>query len=557
MTSQDPPTLTQADEPHLSGRRRWVALLFLSLGVAMIILDGTVVNVAIPTMVKDLNLTTTDAEWVNAVYALAFASLLLLSGRFADLFGRRMLFLTGVALFGLASVLVATSAGSLHLIGSRALQGVAAAMILPASLSVLNAVYRGRARAIAFAVWGATIGGMAALGPLVGGWLTTYASWHWAFLINVPIAVVVVVMVAWLVPETRDPELRRGIDLGGALLGTLGLGLLVFGVIEGQNYGWIAPKRTFAIGAWQWPLTSVSVAAVALAGGVALLCLLVWVELRRLRGGRIVLLDLRLFRVRTFGGGNLVALLVSLGEFGLLFTLPLFLQSVGGYDALQTGVILLALAAGSFIASGAGAPMAQRFGPVRVVRLGMLLEVLGILAIALLITPTVTGWALAPGLFVYGAGVGFATAQLTGVILADVPLAESGQASAVQSTSRQVGAAIGTALLGATLIAGLGSVAGELTDRGVAPEQAQQVGAVVQNSAGQAVVGLSSQPDGAVLFQGAAEGFASATRDVGLVAAALVFLGLVAAMFLPTNAARTERAGYVTAEAERESLAAD
>ena len=536
--------------PTLTGTRKWVALLFLSLGVAMIILDATVVNVAIPTMVKDLGLSTTDAEWVNAVYALTFASLLLLSGRLADIVGRRLMFMAGVALFALASVLVAMSTGSVELIGARALQGVGAAMILPASLSVLNAVYRGRDRAVAFAVWGATIGGMAALGPLVGGWLTTYASWHWAFLINVPIAVAVVIGVWLLVPETRDLVDKRGVDLPGTVLGTLGLAFLVFGLIEGQTYGWLTAKKPFQLGGVQWPADGISPAAVGLLGGVLLLVLFLLVERRRVTGGKVVLVDLRLFRIRTFGVGNLVAAVVSLGEFGLLFALPLFLQSVVGYDALQTGVILLALAVGSFVASGAGAALAQRIGPVRVLRTGMALEVIGVLMISAVISTTVSGWAMVPGLFVYGLGVGFATAQLTGVILADVPVAESGQASAVQSTSRQVGAAIGTALLGATLVAGLGAVTTELTDRGVPTSVAEQVGSAVQNSAGTAVAALPAQPGGDVLFEGASQAFATATRNVGYVAAFLIGLGLLAAFLLPRDAARTEAAGYVSREQE-------
>lgn len=529
----------------LTGRKRWVALLFLAFGVAMIILDATVVNVAIPTMVKDLDLTTTDAEWVNSIYALIFASLLLLSGRISDIVGRRLMFLGGVALFAVASVLVASSDASGQLIAARALQGIGGAMILPSSLSVLNAVYRGKDRAIAFAVWGATIGGMAALGPLVGGYLTTYASWHWAFLINIPIAIIVFIGVLLMVPETKDPNTRRGIDVPGAILGTLGLASLVFGLIEGQNYGWLQPKRQFEAGGMEWPLTNLSPAFVSLVLSVLLLITFVWLERHRKAAGSVVLLDLGLFRIKTFGVGNAVAALVSLGEFGLLFILPLFLQSVIGYDPLETGVILLALAAGSFIASGAGAPMATRIGPVRVLRLGMALEVIGVLWLALTLSVDVTGWALAPGLFVYGAGVGFATAQLAGVILSEVPVAESGQASAVQSTSRQVGAAIGTALLGAVLITGLGGVKGELTDLGVPEPAAQQVTTAVQQSAGTAVVALPSQPNGDVLFTGASEGFANAAKGVGFVAAALISLGLIAAFFLPKDAARTEAAGYV------------
>jgi MFS family permease len=278
--------------------------------------------------------------------------------------------------------------------------------------------------------------------------------------------------------------------------------------------------------------------------GLVAIALFVWLEGRRLKAGEVVVVNLSLFRIKSFGAGNVVALVVSLGEFGLLFGLPLFLQSVRGYDALQTGVILLALAIGSFTASGMGAPLSQRMGPVRVLQLGMLLEVIGILGMGFMLSVTVTGWQMAPWLFVYGLGVGFATAQLTGVILSEVPVAVSGQASAVQSTSRQVGSAIGAAIIGATLILGLGSVAGQLEDRGVPTAQAQQISDIVASSAGQAIPALASQPNGDVLVEGASAGFADAIKLVAWVAGAFVFFGLLTSLLLPKNAARIESEGY-------------
>jgi EmrB/QacA subfamily drug resistance transporter len=528
----------------LTGKRRWIALIFLALGVSMIILDATVVNVAIPTMITDLGLTTTDAEWVNASYALAFASLLILFGRLADRFGRKRIFVLGVILFTAASALVAVSGGAVELVGARLLQGIGGAMILPSSLSIINAVFTGKSRAVAFAVWGGTIGGMAALGPLVGGWLTTYASWHWAFLINVPIGIIVILGVLSVVPETRDVLGRKGLDVPGTLLVTFGLIGVVFALIEGQRYGWVISTQDFVIGTSVWPKDSISIVLVSLVLGVVLLGLLLVVESRRVRAGKIVVLDLRLFRIKTFGAGNAVALIVSLGEFGLLFALPLFLQATRGYDALQTGVILLALAIGSFVASGMGAPLSQRFGPVRVLQLGMLLEAIGIFGLAFVLSTTITGWGMAPWLFVYGMGVGFATAQLTGVILSEIPVAESGQASAVQSTSRQVGAAIGTAIIGTTLILGLGNVATQLTDRGVPAEQAQQISDAVSSSAGQAIPALAQQPGGDVITEAASAGFAHAIKLVAFVAGAFVLLGLVASLVLPRNAARVLSEGY-------------
>lgn len=538
-------TASPSDRPPvLAGTRRWFALAFLALGVAMIILDATVVNVAVPTMVKDLGLTTTDAEWVTAAYSLTFASLLILWGRVADRSGRKRMFVIGVIVFVGASVLVAASDTSTTLIAARALQGVGGAMILPSSLSVINAVFVGRSRAVAFAVWGGTIGGMAALGPLVGGWLTTYASWHWAFLINVPIGLLVLVGVLLLVPETKERGGPGGIDLLGTVLITVGLLGLVFGLIEGTNYGWLKPIAGFSAGGWTWPFDAVSPVAVAFVGGLVMLVLFVLVERHRGRAGKVVVVNLRLFGIRTFGAGNTVALLVSLGEFGLLFALPLFLQSTRGYDAMQTGVILTALAAGAFVSSGIGAPLAQRFGPVRVLQVGMALEAVGILALGFVLSTTVTGWQMAPWLFVYGMGVGFATAQLTGVILSEVPVAESGQASAVQSTSRQVGAAFGTAVVGAMLVFGLGSTATQLEDRGVPTTVAEQVSQAVSTSAGQAIPELAAEPDGDVLVAGASAAFADAVKLVAWVTGGFVLVGLLASLALPRNAARVESEGY-------------
>jgi EmrB/QacA subfamily drug resistance transporter len=454
------------------------------------------------------------------------------------------MFLIGVVIFVAASVLVAASDDAMTLIAARAIQGVGAAIILPASLSVINATFTGRSRAVAFAVWGGTIGGMAALGPLVGGWLTTYASWHWAFLINVPIGIAVFIGVLLTARESRETSGPRGIDVPGTLLVTLGLLGIVFALIEGTRYGWLSPTAEFTVGSWTWPLSAVSLPFVAAVLGALALVLLLVVETRRLAAGKVVVLNLRLFRIRTFGAGNLVALIVSLGEFGLLFALPLFLQAVLGYDALETGVILLALAIGSFVASGVGAPLSQRLGPVRVLRIGMGLEAVGILGLGVTIGLGSTGWSMAPWLFLYGMGVGFATAQLTGVILAEVPVAESGQASAVQSTSRQVGAAIGTAIIGSTLIIGLGTTATQLEDRGVPAAQAQQVSDAVSTSAGQAIPGLAELPQGDVLVEGASVAFEDTIGWVAYVAGAFVLMGLAATFILPTNAARVESEGY-------------
>jgi len=400
---------------------RWWGLVVISLGVSLIIVDTTIVNVAIPSIINDLGITGTQAQWVQEIYTLIFGALLLVSGGFADQYGRRRVFALGAVVFGAASVLAAMATSGSLLILARAVQGIGGAMMLPTSLSLLNANFRGRDRGIAFGIWGATIGGTAALGPLLGGWLTTDFSWRWAFGINIPLCLVVIIGLYALVPESKNLQGPRGVDWLGAVLSALGIGGIVFGLIEGRNYGWLTSAETFTVVGWTWPWMLSPVAAAFLLG-LAALVIFVLVEAKRNRAGRVAMLDLNLFSIPSFRNGNVAAAIVSLGEFGILFALPLWFQNVLGYTAFQTGLVLVALASGSFLASGLGAAIGARRSPVFIVRVGIALEIVGVAGLGLLLRPDST-WVIAvPLLFVYGVGVGvgFATAQLTGVVLADL-----------------------------------------------------------------------------------------------------------------------------------------
>lgn len=527
-----------------AGRGKWLPMPFIALGVAMIIVDSTIVNVAIPSIIQDIGLTTTDAEWINSIYALVFASLLLVTGRMGDIYGRRRVLLLGTVVFVAASLVAALAPTPGILIFGRLLQGIGGAMILPSSLSTLNATYRGKDRAVAFGIWGSTIGGTAALGPLLGGWLTTSFSWRWAFLINVPIGLVIIYGLIRHVPETKDPNARRGLDLPGILLSSIGLGALIFGLIEGQRFGWWTPVEPFTVGGLTWPSTTVGATGVAFVLSVVLLTLFVIVEHRRKQKGLLVLLNFSLFDVKSFRYGNVAALIVSLGEFGLLFALPLFLQSVLGYSAFKTGQLLLALALGSFIAGPGAAGLSHKFGPRNVVRVGMALEVVGILGIGFAVSATVSFWALVPWLFIYGLGVGFATAQLTGVVMADIPVVESGQGSAVQSTSRQVGAALGTAILGAILVGTLGSVLfADLQDRGVPDQAATSITSAVKTAPSEAIPRLSQGPLGEQVATASTDAFVQATKNVAWAAAGFVCLGLISTLLLPRETAGLRELG--------------
>ncbi len=536
--TRDTTPATTSEAGSGGDRGRWLGLLVVSLGVSLIIVDATIVNVAIPSIIRDIGITSTGAQWVQEIYTLVFASLLLVFGRLSDVFGRRRLFALGTLVFVAASILAAQSDSGATLVAARAVQGLGGAMILPTSLSLLNATFRGRERAIAFGVWGATIGGTAALGPLLGGWLTTDFSWRWAFGLNIPFGAVVLLGLFLFIRESRDTTTSRGTDVVGALLSVVGFGGIVFALIEGRTYGWFAALRPVEIGSWSYA-GSLSPVPVAFVVGVVALVAFVVVERRRARAGQVVILDLDLFGITSFRNGNIAAAIVSLGEFGLLFSIPLWLQNVVGYSAFQTGLVLLWLAGGSFLASGLGAGLAKSRSPLFVVRLGILLEAVGVGGLALALRPD-SGWVtVAPFLFLYGVGVGFATAQLTGVVLIDVPVERSGQASGTQSTSRQVGAALGIAILGTVLFLTLQHrLDTGLADAGVPVAQRTQLVDTIETSAGAVIPSLSRTPATAPVAAVAEEAFTDAVRASAVTAAAFLLLGLGASARLGQNAAR-------------------
>lgn len=512
------------------GPNRWLAMLVVSISVSIIIMDATVVNVVLPVLIRELGLNAADAEWVNSVYALVFAACLITAGRLGDMHGRRRLLLVGTVVFGIASVLAALAGNGAMLIGARLLQGLGGAMILPATLSTVNAMFTGRERGIAFAIWGSTIGGMAALGPLVGGWLTTAFGWHWAFLINIPVVLVMLVGTLAVVPETREDALRRGLDPLGILLSVLGLGSIVFGLIEGQRYGWWAPTELAPAG---WP-----VSPVPLAFALGIGCLLAFVLLERSRraAGKPVLVDLALFGLRSFRIGSVAALVVALGEFGMLFALPIFVQGVLGYSALDTGLLVVFLAIGTFLISGGTPQLARRLGGRAVVQIGIATEVVAIVGLGLSFSAGAAFWVLAAWLFLYGVGVGLATAQLTSVILADVPVEQSGEASGLQSTVRQLGSALGIALLGTLLVTSLSLNFSAALDGMAELSAAEKVATLsaVSGSLGAAIPELGTLTGaGAAVTDAARAALVDAARLTTLFAAAVLMVGLAATLGLP------------------------
>lgn len=541
------PTLPTSSSDRTTGPaapdpRRWRALAVLALAVSLIVIDGTIVNVALPTMIGDLPLTFSQAQWVTTLYSLVFAALLITTGRLGDRYGRRTLLFLGVAAFAVGSALAGLASGPTTLIAARAVQGVGGAMVLPATLSTVNATFRGRERAMAFGVWGATISGAAAIGPLLGGWLTTGVGWRWVFYVNLPLAALIAAGAAAWVPETRQDDDARGFDTGGFLTSVIGMGGLVFGLIEGRTLGWWTPLAS----GWarSWPL---SPAALALAVGAAALAGFVAVEVRRAAVGATVLLDLRLFRLGSFTWGNTAAMVVAMGEFGLLFVLPLYLQNVRGLSPIGAGWVLAVMALGAFGSGAVAGPLARATTPATVATTGLTLEAVGVAVLAVVISPTVPVWTVAAALVVYGVGLGMASAQLTGTVLSEVPPAQSGQGSATQSTVRQLGSALGVAVIATVLAASVnGAASGRLGD---VPELSQvptEVTAGLEDSlassAGSVLPALREgtgraaalpAPAREAAADALAEAFTSGSRPPLWVGSAFLAVGVAATLRLP------------------------
>ncbi|WP_333619502.1 DHA2 family efflux MFS transporter permease subunit [Dietzia sp.] len=528
---------TKRDSGQAPGRRGWFGLATLSAGLGLIVLDGTIVGVALPQIIPEIGLTLTTAQWVNSLYAVLLAALLLSSGKLADRFGRRRLFLSGLGIFVVGSALAATADSAAPLLWARAIQAIGAAFIMPSTLSTVNAVFRGKYRAAAFGVWGAVISGAAAVGPLLGGALTQWASWHWIFLVNIPLGIAVAVSALFTVPETRGGEQRRGADVDGALLSAIGLGALVFAVVQGPSTGWWTPIREFSLGGFTWPAdATIGPVPVAIAVAAVALCLFAVWEKHREHNRRSALLDTRLFAIRTFSWGNLTAGAVGVGEFALIFVLPLYLVNVLGLGLMASGLVIAGMAIGAFLSGAMARHLAAAVGAPATVVIGLSLELLGVAALIVIIGPDTPGWLVAAPLVVYGLGLGLASAQLTSTVLRDVPVAESGQASATQSTVRQVGTALGTAVAGAALSVALAAVLpASLESESVPAGDAEQLVAQTTESAGSNIPAQRDRAEAGVGHGGAEQeaiaealgaGFADGTRWALGVAAVFLLAGL-------------------------------
>jgi EmrB/QacA subfamily drug resistance transporter len=406
--------------------RRWFALVAIAAAQFMVVLDIAVVNVALPSIGEDLGFSQENLQWVVSAYAIVFGGFLLLGGRLADLWGRRRVFMVGVTLFTVSSLLCGLAWSDGSLIAFRALQGLGGALLSPAALSILTTTFaEGRERNVAIGVWGAVAGSGAAAGTLLGGVLTSGLGWSWIFFVNVPVGVAIVASARWLLRESRV-EGERGSDFAGAISVTAGLMLLVYAMTEAATKGW-GSGRTIAL----------------LASSAVLLGAFILVERRT----RTPILPFRIFRLRTLTAANLVGLLVGAGLFSQFFLLSLYMQQILGYSALRTGVAYVASTFAVIVFSGIGQNLVTRVGVKPVLTTGLVLTgaAIGLFYTRLPVAGSYFGDLFVP-LVLAGIGLGFTFVPMSIAALMGVTPRDAGLASGLINTSPQIGGAIGLAV---------------------------------------------------------------------------------------------------------------
>jgi EmrB/QacA subfamily drug resistance transporter len=407
-------------------RRKWLALALLSAVQFMVVLDIAIVNVALPSIQVDLGFSQENLQWVISAYALAFGGLLLLGGRLADLLGRRRIFLVGVVVFTGASLLAGLAWSESSLIGARVLQGIGAAIISPAALSILSTTFtEGKDRNTALGVWGAVGGFGAAAGVLLGGLLTDALSWEWIFFVNIPVGVAAFVLAPVLLAESRDARVQH-FDAAGAALVTVGLSSLVYAITQAGQEGWLSGS-TLGFGA----------------AALVLLTSFVRWELRQDEP----LMRFGILRTSTVAGANVAGLILGTALFSMFLMLTLDMQQVLGYSAMKSGVAYLAVAGTAILWSAVAAQLVNRIGVKPVLLVGMVSLTAGLLFFTQVSVDGSYLGDLLPGFLLTGLGIGFSFVPISIAALAGVQPAEAGLASGLFNTSQQIGGALGIAAL--------------------------------------------------------------------------------------------------------------
>jgi len=412
----------------------WLVLVVLTTGFFMIMLDTTIVNVAIPSMSTGLNTTLDQILWVVNAYVLVYAVLLITAGRLGDLYGQRNLFAIGLAIFTLASALCGLSQNPTELIAARVLQGVGGALLTPQTLAILTSIFPPERRGAAFGIWGGVAGLATLAGPTAGGAIITYIDWRWIFYINVPIGIAAFVATFLIIPDLR-PGRHHGWDVVGILLATAGLFAIVFGLIEGQRYSW-----------GQVESLAITIPEIIGAGVVLIVAFVVWERFQT-----EPLVRLSLFEDRNFAVANLIAASISFGMLSLFLPFTIYLQSVRGFSALVAGLTMAPMSLTSMFTAPFAGRLADRVGGKYILMTGITLFTIGAASIAFIAGPDSTWINFLPATVVAGLGVGMTFAPMTTVAMRNISPRIAGSASAVLNTIRQLGGVVGSAVVGALL----------------------------------------------------------------------------------------------------------
>jgi EmrB/QacA subfamily drug resistance transporter len=411
--------------------RKWWTLAAVSFGLFMIMLDNTIVNVALPAIERDLHMTIANLEWVVTAYALTFAALLITGGKLGDYYGRRKMFMVGLAIFTLSSLACGLAPNAGFLIGMRAVQGAGSALMNPATLSIITTTFAPRERGRAIGIWAGVSAMALAIGPLIGGLIVDNLNWNWIFFVNVPVGVVGIVVSQLVIRESRDTSHEQSIDFPGLVTSGLGLLALCYALIEGNRHGWTSPE-----------IVGLFAASAVLLGAFVL------VELRQ----RLPMLDLSLFRISSFAGSNAVAMMVSLGMFGVFFYVSLYVQNILGYSPTKAGATFLPMTCLIIVIAPIAGNLSDRIGSRWLMGVGMTL--LGISSLLYLRVGVHTSyWNLLPQMLVGGVGMAMTMSPMTSAAMASVPADKAGVGSGVLNSFRQVGGSLGIALMGAILAA--------------------------------------------------------------------------------------------------------
>ncbi len=472
MTNSIDQSSSESTEP--SRRRKWWGFTFLAFSLLVIALDLSIADVTLPSIVRDLGISADSASLIITVYMVVAASFMVLMGRVSDLVGAKKAFLVGAVLFGIGSAITGIANDLGMLMAGRSMQGLVMAIAIPASMSLLNHEFPdGRERVLAFSIWTAVIGSAMALGPMIGGLLSTYFSWRWAFWMNVPIMIVGIIGVYYLVRPIGRGERTGKFDILGSLLLVVGLALVVFGLQEAPSLGWWTAKSDYVLnGAISWPFTISPVPIVVLLG-ILLLVLFARYEIRLNRKGRDSVLAFSLFRVPSFTWGTSAAAAMTAGIFGLLLLIPLYAQFVLDQNPLGAGVILAPLGVGMAL----GGPVVARFevSPVRAALICLIIQPIATLTLIPLISAGGEGWWLAPALLVDGFAWGAAFSLLVSMLLADIPKELSGVASGTQVAARLLAGAFAGALLTGLVLGSVGAKVQDISEKDLTSTQQEEI----------------------------------------------------------------------------------